>query len=233
MNSVAHLIDHVPPRVSRTRYVCQTLKHLIATGKLKAGDRLPTEAELCVQFNVSRTTLREAIQALRAGGYLQVAPGRGSYVTMPEARQIQDDLAFYFQAMQTSASFLQNMKTQIVQLALSTLEHSSVAARRGLFDDVVSRHDSLQEAQKKENQWLGKIVALSGNQILELFLGAILTAENAMNIQRITDADATLRTIQTQIRLNTALVDGEFDLARRLLLTYLTASAPQAHHFSA
>lgn len=233
MESVATLVDRVPPRVSRTRYVCQTLKHLIATGKLKAGDRLPTEAELCAQFNVSRTTLREAIQSLRAGGYLQVAPGRGSYVTMPDQRQIQEDLAFYFQAMQTSAGFLQDMKIQIIQLAMSTVENSPVTARRALFDYVVARHDTLDVAQDKEYKWLAKLVSLSGNQILELFLGSILTAEKAMNIQRITDADATFRTIQTQIRLNTALIDGEFDLARRLLLTYLSVSTPAAHHFSA
>jgi GntR family transcriptional regulator len=37
---------------------------LIARDELKAGDRLPSEAELSAMFNISRPTLREALRLI-------------------------------------------------------------------------------------------------------------------------------------------------------------------------
>lgn len=47
---------------------------------LKPGDKLPTELELCMQFDTSRTTVREALQALRSSGILE-KKGNGTYVS--------------------------------------------------------------------------------------------------------------------------------------------------------
>ena len=41
----------------------ETIKAAILSGELKSGEMLPPEAELARQFNVSRTTLREAWRA--------------------------------------------------------------------------------------------------------------------------------------------------------------------------
>jgi GntR family transcriptional repressor for pyruvate dehydrogenase complex len=43
----------------------------IRSGELQAGDRLPAERELCEQFHVARTSVREAIQSLVSVGYLE------------------------------------------------------------------------------------------------------------------------------------------------------------------
>ncbi|MBO0684496.1 MAG: winged helix-turn-helix transcriptional regulator, partial [Candidatus Dormibacteraeota bacterium] len=54
----------MPP--SRVAYlqVADQLRERILTGKLVAGERLPSEAELCEQFGVSRSTIREALRIL-------------------------------------------------------------------------------------------------------------------------------------------------------------------------
>ena len=41
---------------------------LIAREELKAGDKLPSEAELAQMFNISRPTLREALKLLEQDG---------------------------------------------------------------------------------------------------------------------------------------------------------------------
>lgn len=48
--------------------------------RYKPGDRLPNEAELCRELNVSRTTLRAAIQSLASQNILIVQQGRGTFV---------------------------------------------------------------------------------------------------------------------------------------------------------
>lgn len=74
------------PRSRRSATIAESLRALITGGQLKPGDKLPTEAMLCQQFGVSRTTLREAIQMLRTNGLLEVTPGRGSFVRVPDIR---------------------------------------------------------------------------------------------------------------------------------------------------
>lgn len=55
----------------------------ILEGRLKPGDRLPTEAELSRIHEVSRITVRQALDVLRQRGLIERFSGRGSFVTTP------------------------------------------------------------------------------------------------------------------------------------------------------
>lgn len=59
----------------------------IASGVVSAGDKLPTEAELCERYSVSRITVRAALRGLRATGLITVRQGHGSTV-LPRADTI-------------------------------------------------------------------------------------------------------------------------------------------------
>ena len=56
------------------------IQELIASGEYRAGSRLPPERELAEHFGVSRPTIREAIIALEAKGWVSVKTGSGVYV---------------------------------------------------------------------------------------------------------------------------------------------------------
>ena len=47
---------------------------------LRAGDRLPTEVELSEQLDISRLTLREALNALKSDGLIHAVQGKGTFV---------------------------------------------------------------------------------------------------------------------------------------------------------
>ena len=53
----------------------------IKGGILRPGDQIPTEAELCDTFQVSRMTVNKAIQSLASKGYINRVAGKGSFVT--------------------------------------------------------------------------------------------------------------------------------------------------------
>jgi GntR family transcriptional repressor for pyruvate dehydrogenase complex len=55
----------------------EQLGSAIQLGVFRAGSKLPNERELSQRLNVSRATLREAISALRAAGFVSTTRGRG------------------------------------------------------------------------------------------------------------------------------------------------------------
>ncbi|MEV5952676.1 GntR family transcriptional regulator [Streptomyces sp. NPDC051987] len=62
---------------STPQEIADTLRQRIRSGELKAGDRLPTQAELAEEFHVERGTVRQAVRALHDDGFL-VDVGKGS-----------------------------------------------------------------------------------------------------------------------------------------------------------
>ena len=56
------------------------LEQMILEGSIQPGQKLPPERELALQFEVSRPSLREAIQKLEAKGLLMRRQGGGTYV---------------------------------------------------------------------------------------------------------------------------------------------------------
>jgi GntR family transcriptional repressor for pyruvate dehydrogenase complex len=76
-------IFHPVERVSLTEAVVNQLKTLILDGRLKPGDKLSSERELCSELGVSRTAVREAKRALITMGLLEARPGEGTFVRSP------------------------------------------------------------------------------------------------------------------------------------------------------
>lgn len=60
--------------------IVEALENMILEGSLRPGEKLPAERELAKQFDVSRPSIREAIQALEAKGLLLRRQGGGTYV---------------------------------------------------------------------------------------------------------------------------------------------------------
>lgn len=71
----------------------QQLEYLILEGTLRPGEKLPPERELAKQFDVSRPSLREAIQRLEAKGLLLRRQGGGTFVQVNLWQSFSDPLA--------------------------------------------------------------------------------------------------------------------------------------------
>jgi GntR family transcriptional repressor for pyruvate dehydrogenase complex len=60
----------------------------IVSGRLREGDRLPAEKDICAMFGVSRPVVRQALMRLRADGLVQGRQGAGSFVMSRPAEQL-------------------------------------------------------------------------------------------------------------------------------------------------
>ena len=70
-----------PNRMRVTDDAITSIRHMILTGELAPGDRLPPEADLAANLGLSRTSLREAVRALTVLGVIDTRQGDGSYIT--------------------------------------------------------------------------------------------------------------------------------------------------------
>ncbi|MFQ6017130.1 MAG: FadR/GntR family transcriptional regulator [Kiloniellaceae bacterium] len=68
------------PRERVADRVAQELLRLIATGELAPGERLPGERQLAEMMNVSRVSVRAALQQLKAQGFVAAVQGGGTHV---------------------------------------------------------------------------------------------------------------------------------------------------------
>ena len=63
------------------------VKRNISAGTLSPGDLLPSEADLCRTFAISRSTVRQAIGTLESDGLVVRKQGRGTFVAEPKMRR--------------------------------------------------------------------------------------------------------------------------------------------------
>lgn len=107
------------------------LHQLIEEGKLKAGDRLPSERELAETFRVSRTSVREAIKTLETEGFVLTRPGSGTFIAGVNVEAIIPPLA----------SLLSQGKDALLDLfemrALVEPGIAALAAERATPEDIV------------------------------------------------------------------------------------------------
>ena len=77
--------DTITPRRSRnlTLELVESLGDRIRDGRLPQGEKLPTEAEIMVEYAVSRTVVREALSNLQAAGQVLTRHGIGTFVVGP------------------------------------------------------------------------------------------------------------------------------------------------------
>jgi GntR family transcriptional regulator len=59
----------------------ETLARRIEEGKLRPGQRLPSEPDLAVSMGISRATLREALRSLEEDGFVRRVQGAGTFIT--------------------------------------------------------------------------------------------------------------------------------------------------------
>lgn len=130
-------------RKTLTTQVADALAERIHAGTLAPGSRLPTEAELCAEFDVSRTVVREAVARLRSGGLVTAQQGRGVFVNETPSPQSflisEDDLR---SLPETIALLELRLSIEVEAAALCAERRTDDEAReiRALMEQVDARH---------------------------------------------------------------------------------------------
>jgi DNA-binding FadR family transcriptional regulator len=130
--------------------VFRAIEEKISDGSLKDGAHLPTEAELCAQFGVTRSTVREGLRLLEQTGLIVRGPAKKFFIKRPVASDI---------AAAASRSFalggvtfaevwdaLATMYPEAARLAAKRLSPTKIADLRRAGDALKASRDSDHEA---------------------------------------------------------------------------------------
>lgn len=76
-----------------------SIKKYIEEGIIKENDKIPAESEFCITYELSRTTVRQALRTLEKEGYIYKLQGKGSYVSSPKIYQNRSDFSKFYDDM--------------------------------------------------------------------------------------------------------------------------------------
>ncbi len=85
--------------VPRYHQLKEILQQRIRSGEFQPGDQFPTEERLCQEYELSRGTVRRAINILVDEGWLRREQGRGTFVTPPSLTPVFFRLADFAEDM--------------------------------------------------------------------------------------------------------------------------------------
>ncbi len=141
--------------VNRPRHVVDEILSSIQDGSLEGGARLPSEAKLAELTGVGRTSVREALAALRLMGVVETRVGAGSYVaTSLNGGNMQSDIAEEIaRAISLSEEALQLQEARAVfetgMARLAAARYEDSKSKRFLL--LLSKMDKAAEAERYED----------------------------------------------------------------------------------
>ena len=118
----------------------------IVSGRLKEGDRLPPEMEICALFGVSRPVVREALLRLRADGLLHARPGIGTFVLKRPSETVThfataEDLAGYLRCIEVRLP-LEGAAARLAAERRTDEELGRIAAAHDAFSKAIRERDA-------------------------------------------------------------------------------------------
>ena len=121
---------------SLTHQIVNELGLAVVQGKYTEDNPFPIEAELCEQFNVSRSVLREAVKMLTSKGLLRARPRQGTWVQPEEHWNLLDpDVMRWMLARNFSLHLLSDFVE--IRRAIEP-EAAAMAARRATPDQLAA-----------------------------------------------------------------------------------------------
>ena len=158
--------------------VVEQLQDLIFEKHLRSGSRLLSERELCLQFGVSRTVIREATKVLAQRGLLTIEPGRGTFVSLPAEHDVARSLALFARARDVSFDNLlevrRALEPEIARLAAGRATEAHKARLQDCIDVMDGSLDDPEAYVAADQEFHSILAEATGNDIFVAILGAIV-----------------------------------------------------------
>jgi GntR family transcriptional repressor for pyruvate dehydrogenase complex len=158
--------------------IIEQIRDLVTSGRLKPGDRLPSERDLSQALSVSRSSVREAVRAMESLGLIEARAGEGTFVASPSGSRGNDPVI---------ASLHKDWGTQHKLFEVRRViepDLAALAARRATAEQIERLRAILsdQEAEilrggtgvKQDNQFHFLMAEATGNEALVRIVDSLM-----------------------------------------------------------
>ncbi len=156
--------------------VFEQIQRMLLSGRLKPGDKLPSERDLVEQLKVSRNSIREALRSLEVLGIVECRQGGGNYIKLDIGSGLLEPMSIMFHLRGGKLS-------DILELRKSLEASAAALAAERATPEQLEELMAILESFKAEDSEAGdirldkelhfKIAEISGNALLTSFLSAI------------------------------------------------------------
>lgn len=162
----------IKKRESLSRQVFEQLKEQIITGKWKPGEKIPSENVLAELFNVSRVTIREALQTLVALNLLEKKQGDGTFVKEPSGEGYIDALLPTFINLKHSQAisvheYRKIIEVGAIELVVERATNKDIEELKKILDKMKKCQDDLNKFALEDLNFHLLLCQITKNPIIE------------------------------------------------------------------
>ncbi|MFC5801892.1 FadR/GntR family transcriptional regulator [Streptomyces formicae] len=190
---------------------------------------MPTEAELCTRFGVSRTVIRESLKLLQDKGLVRIVQGKGTRITPAEEWDLIDDVVLSSLVRHDSSLAILDQLIR-VRAALER-EMAGAAALAGLagvsrireaYDEMLRTVASPAEFAAADVRFHDAVMQASGNRLGHAIVTSIHDKARATGRYHGSATQAALdRTLDEHLAILEAIESGDTDAAQRATYAHI------------
>jgi len=162
-----------------TETVVSRIKDLIFSKELDVDQKLPPERELAEQFNVSRSTVREALRSLKHEGFIEIRRGwvAGAYVVDQLYKPFYHSTTNLLRSGKIQMQQLLEARTAIECFGLRTvvgrIKEEDLQRLEAINENLRDTHD-FSELLRKNSRFHLALAQLSGNVLITVMLQSLM-----------------------------------------------------------
>ncbi|MGN9135285.1 FadR/GntR family transcriptional regulator [Clostridium sp. HCP1S3_B4] len=128
------------------KIIMKQIKDIVKSGELKRGDKLPSERELALRLNVSRTSVREAIKALETLGLVESKHGGGNYIKNDFEDILLEPLSIAFMLLGSNDSEILELRKviepEVASMAAKNITENEIKELENIIEKLSKTTDS-------------------------------------------------------------------------------------------
>lgn len=171
-------MDIKPIKSKRTtEIILEQIKELIISGQLVPGDKFLTENELAESFQVSRTSVREALAALSLTGILEVRQGEGIFVKSASPNSVIEPLSFILllekNELQNILEVRKALEVEAAGLASERRDEEDLAQFKRLIEQMEKDLPTAEHSEKLDLEFHLTLARASKNPLLNRMMNTV------------------------------------------------------------
>ncbi|KPV45086.1 FadR/GntR family transcriptional regulator [Alicyclobacillus ferrooxydans] len=218
------MFEPISDNVALSQKIVAKVTDAITRGELRPGDRLPTEREMAAQFQVSRTSIRDAIKILTGRGLLTVKHGVGIFVADPN-KSIEDSWAHDAQSANLRDLFeiRKMLETEASFYAAERASDEDIKRISEILDEALVHESDLQSLSLYDARFHVAIAEASKNLLLVKVMWSLLESLEEGRRSSLEIPGRAAISIREHQAILKAITEHDSNRARNAMLAHLTS----------